>query len=189
MESNLQIDLKDTIFTNPGLYFLKLELSNLSSNETETLGLRTEVFGEETTSPNFKQSSFKVHYDTYKNAKLKISALQIDRNAEGKPKVIPAGSVEIALDKIIETVEKESLHSIKSRFTKGGKYVGEITTRFEFLRPYRESSAKSSSSSSGNIGRILFNRSMIHSEKDISDEESEESEQPIIEKVKSLPGM
>jgi hypothetical protein len=177
MSSNLQIDLKDIVFTNPGLFFLKLELDNLSSNETGVLGLRTDVFGEETTKPTFKQSSFQVHYDTYKNSKLKISALEIDRDSLGKPQVIVIGSVEIPMEKILETVDKESHHSMKSRFVRDGKYVGEITTHFETIQTLskqRVTSGKSSSSSviSGNIGRILLNRSMIHSEKDpLSEEE------------------
>jgi hypothetical protein len=186
MAANLQIELSDIVFTNPGVYFLKLELENLSSNETEIVGLRTEVYSEETTTPAFKQSSFQVHYDTPKNSKLKISALSIERDSLGKPQVISTGSIEMSLYKVIQTVEKESVHSVKSKFTKGGINVGEITTRFQHIESRAESVMSSFSSVvSGNIGRILLNRSMINSE--VESEEDEPEPVPVVES--NTPGI
>ena len=195
--STLQIDLTNTRFTSPGLYFLKLELSNLTQDTAEIVGLRTEVFGEETTNPNFKQSSFKIQYDSRscKLAKMIISAQKIDRDAEGKPMVIVMGSLEIALSKVIEHFELDPKYSVKSQFLKDGQSVGEITTSFESPRIAKQGDRRASTGDSatssathGTVGRILYARSLINSEKDdISGNESESSVQSLPEQETDIP--
>ncbi|KAJ3383504.1 hypothetical protein HDU92_004084, partial [Lobulomyces angularis] len=194
----LVIHLCNASFSQQGTYFIKLEVFNLSTKTSETIKLRTDVSGEETTHPEFQQSKFQVAYDSTNHTKLILTACSINQADNGSVVVTIIGSSEVILDDIFDSLLSAKEKSVtlafitpdSNRNSQKTTQAGQISVNFTKLENLKNrgdvkvvevNSESSSRATSGGYARILLARSLIDISK--SDTTSIADENNSVEKI------